>query len=183
MTATAVQAQTEKGKWMVGGNASYDLEKVQDVDGNKQSYAIQPTVGFFIQDNLALGLGLGYAGNFEKSSTGLETTSGEFTLMPFARMYKGDGNFKFFSQLGVPMAWGTDKVDGDKINTTESYGVAISPGVAYFPTERLGIEFSVKGLYYEYSSVKPEGGSKVGLNQFGLNANSFSPSIGITFAF
>lgn len=182
--STMVHAQsTDKGKWMLGGNVSYDIQSVQDVDGNTQQYAILPQVGYFVQDNFALGLGFGYAGQYEKSNTDVETTLGEFAVAPFARLYNGNGDLKFFTQLAVPMGWGTNHLDGNKTHTTERYGVAISPGLAYFPTSRVGVELSVKGLYYEYASMKPENGSKQGVNHFGLNGNSFSPTVGVSFYF
>lgn len=181
---TVANAQsTDKGTVMLGGNVSYQYNNVVDVDGNKQGYAIVPQVGYFVQDNFALGLGLGYAGNTNKNAADIKTVSGEFTVSPFARLYQGDGALKFFGQLSVPMGWGTNKVDGDKVASTEHYGVAISPGIAYFPTSKIGIELAVRGLYYEYESHKPENGTKVGSNEFGLNANSFAPTIGVSFYF
>lgn len=182
--ALGVNAQsTDKGTVILGGNVSYDFSKVVDVDGNKQHYAILPHIGYFVQDNFALGLGLGYAGETTKSPADIKSSLGEFAVSPYARYYKGDGDVKFFGQLAVPMAWGTQHVDGNKVGTTERYGAALSPGIAYFPTSKLGIELSVRGLYYQYSSEKPEGGAKVGVNEFGLNANSLTPTIGVSFYF
>lgn len=177
------QSSTDRGNVILGGNASYNYEKVVDVDGNTQNYAILPHVGYFVQDNFALGLGVGYSGKTAKSPADVKTTTGEFAVSPFARLYKGDGNVKFFGQLSVPMAWGTNKMDGNKTGTTERYGAAISPGIAYFPTDKLGIELSVRGLYYEHASHTPQGGSKVGVDEFGLNVNSLMPSVGVNFYF
>src|SRR3546814_13506607 len=81
---------------------------------------------------------------------------GEFSAAPFARLYKGDGNFKFFGQLSVPMGWGTSKADGDKVANTQRYGVELAPGFAFFPTEKIGIEFSVRGLYYQNATGRSE---------------------------
>lgn len=182
--AVVVNAQsTDKGNLILGGQASYNFEKTVDVDGDTQNYAIIPQIGFFVQDNFALGLGVGYSGTSEKSPMDMKTTLGEFTVAPYARVYRGEGSVKFFGQLSVPMAWGTNKVDGTKTGTTERYGAAISPGIAYFPTDNLGIEFAVRGLYYEHTSQKPEGGFKVDVNEFGLNVNSLMPSVGVNFYF
>lgn len=181
---TVSNAQTtDKGTFMLGGNVSYQYSKVDGVKGEKQGYAILPQAGYFIQDNFALGLGLGYAGSTDKNDAGSKIVSGEFSVAPFARLYKGDGALKFFGQLSVPMGWGTNKVGGSKTGTTERYGVAVSPGIAYFPTSKIGIELAVRGLYYEHNSVKPKTGGKIGTNEFGLNANSFAPTIGVNFYF
>ncbi len=178
----AANAQTEKGTTILGGNVSYDYNKVKDADGDIQSFSILPNVGVFVSDNVAVGLGFGYT--FSQNDDGTEKAkTGEFSVAPFARLYKGDGNFKFFGQLSVPMGWGNQKTNDTKIGTTERYGVALSPGFAYFPTSKIGIEFSVRGLYYENATQKPEGGESVSTNSFGLNANSFAPKIGIQFYF
>src|SRR5690606_4098403 len=134
-------------------------------------------------DNVAVGLGFGYS--WSQDDDGTEKSKvGEFSAAPFARLYKGDGDFKFFGQLSVPMGWGTVKVDDTKTGNSERYGVALSPGFAYFPTSKVGIEFSVRGLYYQNTTLKPEGeGEKVSTNSFGLNANSLAPSLGIQFYF
>ena len=179
-----VNAQsTDKGNLMLGGNASYNYSKVVDLDSNKQTYSIIPQVGYFVKDNLAIGLGIGYAGATQIDASDIKTITGEFSIAPYARQYAGTGDVKFFGQLSVPMGWGNHKVAGNEVSSSERYGVSLSPGVAYFPTEKLGIELSVNGLHYEYSSLTPNNGTKVGTNSFGLNANSLAPSIGVNFYF
>lgn len=181
----AANAQTEKGKTILGGNVSYDYTKVKDADVEGHSLNVLPAVGFFVSDNFAVGTGIGYG--YEENTSLASAFEGNklsaFSVSPFARWYKGEGDFKFFGQLSVPMAWGTAKEGDTKLGNTESYGVAVSPGFAYFPTSKIGIEFSVRGLYYQNTSLKPEEGEKVSSNSFGLNANSLAPSIGIQFYF
>lgn len=178
----AANAQTEKGKTILGGNVSYDHSSVKDVDGSEQSFSILPNVGVFVADNIAVGLGFGYS--FLQEDDGTDKSKiGAFQAAPFARLYKGDGNFKFFGQVSVPMAWGNMKENDTKLGNTATYGVALAPGFAYFPTEKIGIEFSVRGLYYETTTLTPEAGDKFTSSSFGLNANSLAPSIGIQFYF
>lgn len=175
-------AQTEKGKTILGGNVSYDYSNIKDVDGNIQSFSILPSVGVFVSDNVAVGLGIGYTWNQDDDGTD-KVKLGAFTAAPYARLYKGDGDFKFFGQLSVPMAWGNSKANDTKLGSSEQYGVELAPGFAYFPTDKIGIEFSVRGLYYQNTTIKPEGGGSSVSNSFGLNANSLAPKIGIQFYF
>ncbi|SEK55588.1 porin family protein [Parapedobacter koreensis] len=182
----AANAQTEKGKIILGGNVSYDYSKIKDLDTEGHSLSIVPSAGYFVSDNLAVGTGLGYS--YEKNTVdadifGSSNTVHAFSVAPFARLYKGDGNFKFFGQLSVPMAWGTAKADDTKLGNIETYGVELAPGFAYFPTSKIGIELSVRGLYYQNASIKPEEGSNVTSNSFGLNADSFAPKLGVQFYF
>lgn len=183
----AANAQTEKGKMMLGGQIGFDHSKVKDADNSAYSFTIAPSIGYFVGNNVAVGLGLGYQydENTSLASSIFDAASlNVFQVSPFARMYKGDGDFKFFGQLSVPMAWGEGKVNDESIGKIESYGVALSPGFTYFPTSKIGVELSVRGLYYESNVVKPEGASNnVTLNNFGLNADSFAPRIGVQFFF
>ena len=179
VTFTAT-AQTEKGKTILGGNVSYDHTE-HTPDWTTQTFSVLPSVGVFVSDNVAVGLGVGYA--WAQNDDGGKTTSGEFAAAPYARLYQGAGNFKFFGQLSVPMGWGTTKLNDTKLRNTERYGVELAPGFAYFPTEKIGVEFSVRGLYYQNSTTKNEGGDNVSSNSFGLNANSLAPRIGIQFYF
>lgn len=176
-------AQTDKGTITIGGNFGYDYSKVVDVDGHVQNYSIMPKIGYLVQDNLELGLGLGYAGSTDTDSFDVKSTIGEFAVAPYLRKFYGNSDVKFFSQVAVPMGWGKAKHDGTEIGTTERYGVALSPGIAYSPKSNFAVELSIKGLYYEYASVTPDAGAKVASNTFGLNANSFMPSIGFNFYF
>ena len=172
---------TNKGTITLGGNVSYNYQKVVDANGNTQAYSILPGIGYFIKNNFTAGFNLGYAGTTAENESDNKTVSGEFALAPYARFYTGTSNVKFFGQLSIPMGWGTNKSGGTKTRTTERYGAALSPGVVFFPNNKVGIEFSVLGLHYQYSSQKQKNGSKIEVNQFGLYANSLKPSIGINF--
>lgn len=179
----AANAQTEKGTHIVGGQIGFETSKVKDTDNKNNSFSIAPQYGYFVSDNFALGLGLGYS--WDKAELGdKETTHDSFTLTPYGRYYAGNSNVKFFGQLSVPMAWGNEKIDGDKFANTANYGVELAPGVAYFPAPRVGIEFKVRGLYFESNSRELEAdNAKVTSNSFGLDANSLAPTVGIQFHF
>jgi len=181
----AANAQTEKGKFMVGGQVSFDGTKVKDTDIKTNSFSIVPNAGYFVADNIAVGTGIGY--NWSKSEIDnlKETTNSSFVLAPFGRLYsKNDGPVKFFGQLSVPMSWGTLEEEGTKTATTANYGVELAPGIAYFPTSNIGVEFKVRGLFYNNSSVTEEStDTKVTTDTYGLNVNSLAPTVGVTFHF
>lgn len=180
----ASQAQTEAGKTMIGGGVSFETQSVKDSDYKNNSFSILPQVGFFVADNIAVGARLGYAWSEEKESSDDKYATSEFVVAPFGRIYQGDGQVKFFGQLSAPMSWGTIKEDGDKTATTANYGVALAPGIAYFPTEKIGIELSVRGLYFESQTSKNEAtDAKTTVNNFGLNVNSLAPTLGVQFHF
>lgn len=180
----AANAQTEKGKLFLGGSVGYNYDKVNGTEHSTQDFNIVPNVGYFINDNFAIGTGIGYRYGQYYNGQDLKVKEGAFVVAPFARAYKGNEMFKFFGQLSVPMAWGNTKVDGTKVSTTASYGVQLSPGLAFFPHKNVGIELSVRGLYYGNDRVKSEvTGAKTINNSFGLASDFFAPQLGVQFYF
>ncbi|WEK20642.1 MAG: outer membrane beta-barrel protein [Candidatus Pedobacter colombiensis] len=188
--AFSTQAQTQKGKFIVGGNVAFDTNK-SDADGAKSntSFRIVPSVGYFVSDNIAVGTGVGYS--YDKTINRFENQA--FVVSPFGRYYANlSESFKFFGQLSVPMEFGTAKsvnADGNvgsKVGSSTKIGVALSPGFAFFPTKRIGIEFGVNGLSYNNSRFEDANGDKIkgaGSDSFSLGANFFKPNLGIQFHF
>lgn len=187
------QAQTEKGKFVVGGNVSYSTVKT-DADNAKAShnFSIVPNVGYFVSDNIAVGTGIGY--QTSKASSASQFGKREaFVVAPFGRHYVPLAEkFKFFSQLSVPMEFGTTKaIDGDlkvgdKTGTSTSIGVALAPGFAYYPSSKIGIEFALNGIAYQNSKVEDADGNKIkgqGSDSFTIGTNFFTPRVGIQFYF
>ena len=188
--AFTTQAQTEKGKIIVGGNAAFSTNK-SDADGAKSntSFKIVPSVGYFVSDNIAVGTGVGYS--YDKQISKFENQA--FVVSPFGRYYANlSESFKFFGQLSVPMEFGTAKaVDatgkvGDKVGSSTNIGVALSPGFAFYPTKKIGIEFALNGLNYNNLRKEDGNGNKLkgaGYDEFSFGANFFSPKIGIQLHF
>jgi outer membrane protein len=189
----SAQAQTEKGKIILGGSVAYQSEK-SDANGANaaESFNVLPSVGYFIADNIAIGTSIGY--NY--SNVGTASATGqreEFLVSPFGRYYTALGEkFKFFGQLQVPLAFGNVKDTdasgdaGSKTGTSTSIGVALSPGFAYFPTKKIGIEFALNGISYNNYRVEDANGNELkgaGSDSFAIGTNFFAPRIGIQFHF
>ncbi|MEQ7800484.1 outer membrane beta-barrel protein [Pedobacter sp. ASV1-7] len=187
--AFGAQAQTEKGKILLGGGVGFNSTKVEGKSKSDINFNILPSVGYFVSDNIAIGTGVGY--DYDKQvSKGL--LSQAFEVAPFGRYYVGlSDQFKFFGQLSVPMSFGNykDVNDvtgdvGDKLGTSTKIGVQLAPGFAFYPTKRIGIEVSVDGLGYHNLSLKDEAtGVKSTSDTFGLNASTVAPRLGVMFHF
>src|ERR1044071_10470187 len=93
----SVTAQTDKGNWMVGGN----LGSVGGafMTGNHSingfGLSINPSAGYFVKNNLALGAGIQLTPWFsDRIILG-------YGISPFVRKYFGKGNTKTFAGLAV----------------------------------------------------------------------------------
>lgn len=181
-------AQTEKGKVILGGNVGFNSTKVEGAKKSDVDFSIVPSVGYFVTNNVAIGTGVGYTYNKAVSSS---KQNEAFVVAPFGRYYVGlSDQFKFFGQLAVPMAFGTNKaVDangdtGAKLGTSTAIGVNVAPGFAFYPTKKIGIELSVNGLGYAHVENKDAvTGAKVKANGFGFEADTFAPKLGVQFHF
>ncbi|WP_256011355.1 outer membrane beta-barrel protein [Desertivirga xinjiangensis] len=176
-----VSAQTEQGNIVVGGSVNFSSQKIEVEDDAATSFSIIPKAGYFIQENIALGTGIGFQSG--KSFDGDKTNT--FIIAPFGRYYKSiSEQFKFFGELSVPMAFGrSENEDGDKGPKYSAIGVGLSPGFAFFPTKKFGIELSFSGISYRSETVKPEIGDDMTSNVFNIGADFFNPNIGLLFYF
>ncbi len=53
-------AQTERGKFMLGGEISFDKTSQKDSKNSLETLKLKPSLGYFISNNVAVGLGLFY---------------------------------------------------------------------------------------------------------------------------
>ena len=182
----SANAQTEKGKVMLGGSIGFNSTKVEGAAKSDVSFSVVPSVGYFVDNNFAIGTGVGYNYNKQVSEN---TLNQAFVVAPFGRYYVGlSEQFKFFGQLSVPMSFGNTKrgdVNGDnftKVSKDNNVGVALSPGFAFFPSKKFGIEFSVNGISYnDYNAKDANGNDNGGSKNFNIGANFFAPKIGVQF--
>jgi outer membrane protein W len=154
------------------GNSSSITER----DNPKNSsFSIMPRVGYFFTDNIGAGLMLGYRSTSTQSitsgaggsTTTTTTKAGMFNVGLFGRYTQqlGDSDFYIYGDLGFGIGSGNSKIsvetktisstttvetDGPKVSETT---IAISPGILYFPTKKIGLEASL-GNIFAYMATK-----------------------------
>lgn len=187
----AAQAQTDRGSFLIGGQVNYSSIK-SDAENAKatETFNIIPNVGYFVADNIAVGTGIGY--QYAQVPGERAVKDQAFLVSPFGRYYVGeDSRFKFFGQLSVPLGFGSvrealDGGDFEKVGSSTTIGVNLSPGFAFFPTSRVGIEFALNGISYESKTVKDSEDNEMkgyGSEAFSVGTDFFAPRIGIQFHF
>lgn len=145
-------AQTEQGNIRVGATSNLSFTSTSYEEGdNDNEFGLEGSVGYFVIDNLAVGLNLGFtstSGSFESSS---------FVAGPAARYYF-QGVF-----AGAGILFGKQTIDfGDPIGKVDANGnfIALEAGYAAFITDNVSIEPS---LGYTIAGGDFDG------NTFGLN--------------
>ena len=126
--STASFAQFKKGTFLVGGSSGLGLtlfkEKVtfstSSSSGKSTSFELEPSAGYFIIDNLAVGAGLGIsASSFKPDGNGAKSSQSTIVLSPFGRYYFN----KFYAQGSIQFGSGKSK---STFNTTSETTAAVS---------------------------------------------------------
>lgn len=158
LTSNSLMAQVEKGRWMIGGAAGYNSNKVEDADASTSTIYIGPSIGHFFMDNLAAGLNIGFTSvSYDGESA---STVG---IGPFVRYYLP---MKVFGQLGYDFNstdYGNDaKSTGGTLRIAAGYGLFLNDNIAIEPT-----------IYYGMNSEKADGADE------SVKSSDFGVMIGI----
>jgi|GEM_PF-3937959 len=92
-------------------------------------------------------------------------------------------NFGFTGTFGVTYSQTKLKVEGGGQSqvgfadgtTNTNLSAGITPGIVYFPTERIGLEANFGFLGYTSRKIKEPNGDESTETNFGLEANSLTP--------
>ena len=136
-----------QGAWMVGGSAGFESESFKDIDGSQTTIRFAPNLGYFIADDLAIGLALTVE-SFSPLDDDFESVT-NFALGPFVRFYFADA---IFAQAGVNLGLGDFEFTEFQVGVGYSWflnnSVAIEPMLFYrsHGVDDPGIDSSVIGL-------------------------------------
>lgn len=150
----AVSAQAvNQGAWMLGGSASFTSTSFKDIDGSTTTFILNPNIGYFIADDLAIGLGVAVS-SFNDNT--------DFGVGPFVRFYFADA---IFAQAGIDLGL------GDNEFTKFQVGV----GYSWFLDNSVAIE---PMLFYRSNSVPDPGfdSSVIGLS---IGVQAFLDRVGV----
>lgn len=146
-----VNAQTEKGDWIVGGRVDLNTGE------NSTQIRFNPGAGIFVINNLAIG------GNFVidyAKSGDLKTTN--FGLGPFARYYFTTSNAK--PLIHTAFNYISSKAKGPSTSITNNgINFLAAGGVALFINQNVAIEILAGYSHTKYEDFEGSGGFNLGI--------------------
>lgn len=170
----SLNAQFQKGNKFINGNLGLSTERQTDSNGDLSykyfSFNVGPTAGYFIQDNLALGVGAGYSySKNEYVLSSSENTSNSGGMSFFARKY-----FPITENLALTVTGyvngGFSKFDNQ---TQESkgfnVGASVSPSLVFLLNPNWSLDLSLGGFGYSFNRNTT---TETSTNRFGLNLGS-----------
>ncbi len=136
-------AQTQKGNVMVGAQLANIGGTFQN-GGSVFNLNLTPKAGWFIQDNVAIGVDVNLG-----LTTGNDQTDFLYGIGAFGRYYVADKKVeidkkaRWFFEASAGFN-GVNRKVGDASTNTNGLGLGIGPGLAYFITPNIGLEGLVK---------------------------------------
>ena len=166
-----------KGDLFVSGAVGFSSDKTGDAKGN--SFVIEPKVGYFVTENIAVGAKLGF-GSEKEEFAGVDTKDqSSFTVGAFGRYYMTPANqFSLFGQLGLDFTNNDDKLADVK---TKEMDIRAGLGLSYFVSSNFAIEASWAGLGYNTNDNGGNGADKT--NTFDLNVDMRAINFGLVYKF
>lgn len=167
---------------MLGGGLTYASESNPDTDTNASQLTFAPDAGYFVADQLAVGLGL-LIGSSKSETTGTDTKTSYFGIEPFARYYilTSNSSFAFYGQASLSFI--SSKEDPGIGNDVKGSLIdfSISPGFTYFFNEHWALELGFRGIGYTSEDPNKDNDNDK-TNTFTFGFNSLAPnSLGIRF--
>lgn len=142
----AAMSQTEKGTWLIGGNFNLNTSD------NTTSIGINPTAGYFVINNLAVGGTMML--EFEKFGENKTTT---FGIGPLARYYFGARSVKPFVDGELNFVSQKLKV-ANVTNTENGINYFLGMGLAMFLNQNVALEVLAGYDHTKLKDRKGDGG-------------------------
>ncbi len=170
------------------GNGSGGLNTTtQHVSGS--NFSINPSVGYFVADNLAVGMNLGYTMGKNLVSyddgilPGIDQRNKQLVLGAFLQYYQMfTDQFGLVGTLSAGYSHGSSQYNFASSNpgngTSNGFIGAITPSLVFFPVPKFSLGASIGNLSYNHITGKLDRSlinttSSFGAN-FGLNSLAFS---------
>lgn len=172
------------------------------------NFTIAPSVGYMFNDNMGVGLDLGFGfgkttrknyddetGELVNTTTIKETTIG---FAPYFRyVFAEVDNFKFYADARIEYSYTKPKstVEGGGMtmtadgNKTTTFGIGVVPGMAYMLTDNISMHCALNILELGFNTTKETAKSDgvtetYKTNEFGLGVNNATPiTIGFYYNF
>jgi|SRR5690606_30445248 len=139
------------GDFTLGGGLSFGSESTGDVKFNQ--FTFSPSVGYFVSDNIAVGIDLGLSTAKDEDGGG-ETKYNSLTAGAFGQYYFNPANqFSMFLELGA--GFSSSKIEeGSMESKSNGFYIGFAPGISYFVSDCLALQAKVGVL--GYSTDKPD---------------------------
>ena len=143
---TALNAQTEKGKFLIGASTNLQHSDLESDEFKEQYTTIESLVGYFVADNIAIGIQVPYyiiKSEYSKNET--------FEFIPFGRYYFMDEEVRPYLHAGIGFGSNNGRQSHPSGTTYDNehsiFNYQLGGGIAYYITEIIALDIYV-GYYH-----------------------------------
>lgn len=174
-----------KGDVFISGTLSFSSQKDGDFKNNQ--FTVSPKVGYFVDQNIALGVSLTYLSATQDTFDGdigmYEQKTTAFEAGAFGRYYFNPASrFSIFAQLYAGYVSAKYEVEAfDTESKANGFGFEFAPGFNYFVSDHIALEttFGVLG----YNTVKPDFDGAESTDTFNIGLDLANINFGIVYKF
>lgn len=165
----AAMALTASAQTWVGGSLGYNYNKTEN-EKAQNTLKIAPEIGYDLNETWSIAAALEY--DFQKQG---DKKTNVFTIKPYARYkFYTVGDVTFFVDGYVEAGFGKAKANGVNADLS-SFGLGVTPGLAYGFCEKAGLVAHLGDLGYNFTKVEDAKN-----HNFGIGVNN-TVSFGIYF--
>lgn len=184
-----------KAQIFVGGALGFSSTKMSSTTGSTttelgkiSSYNFSPEVGYYLSENLAIGLGFG-VGN-TKTTTPITTTSNSvndqtnWNIRPFARYtLLKTGGFGFFGEGALSFGGSSSETTNGSTTTdgpsTTTISIGLFPGITYDLSDKVALIAKVGALSYATNKSKITTGTGAGASTTETSTPNFTLALNL----
>lgn len=176
MIAAAISSNAQDGfskgsKFLSGSFGISSTDNKEEVT-KTSSFSVSPSVGYFVSDNLAVGLGLGYGSSKVTIDGDTDSETNTLSFGGFGRYYfSPKSKFTMFGHLGINYL--SNDYVSDEYKTT-GIDAFVAPGFNYWVSNKLALEAVIGKLGFSSSKGDYDGAESSSSFDFGLNLSNVS---------
>jgi hypothetical protein len=165
-------AQTSQGTIAASGSVTlgnssskYDNSSTNS-ENISRSFCFSPSIGYFVQEGLELGVGTGFyqgINRYKHESEESKSRSQSINFSPYARKYIAlTEQLQLHGTGYVTAGFGNNKSQDyqessyKETSTSSRYGIGFYPGLTYFATPKLGLTATFGTFSYSRSKTTPK---------------------------
>ena len=179
-TATATEG-FKAGDTFMSGTVSFDSQKSGDFKNT--TFKFTPSVGYFVTENIALGVSLGYTNSDnDYTESGYNEKTNTLSADIFGRYYFNPGSkFTVFGQLDLGYSTSKRESYGFDSYDINGFGAAVAPGINYWVSSHLALEasFGILG----YATAKPDYYDAESTDVFSIGLDLSNVNFGLIYKF
>ncbi|GAB3496150.1 hypothetical protein GCM10027341_14480 [Spirosoma knui] len=153
--------QTDKGRWLLEGSFSVSSQTTkQDQTSPRTSvrlanttYALNPSVGFFVKKNSLLGISVPVSiGTYKTEPGGQSVTNWNIGISPYYQRYWSSTRLTPYTRVSANYTLVSFTTIDEKVN---NFGAGLNLGLAYMAGQRFIVETSLANVSFNYMKGGP----------------------------